>query len=144
MTLIIVSSVTGSMGATSHWRGTTHARSAREVEPKVSHLMAHLPADGSSLDRRLMAARYPPWTPLRLVCEFWRRCCATSLSSSGVSHAAGRFLRGHVMDAQPAFGGMAPSAHARPAECLRADVHMDANAAIAFSLHLTAVMPCLG
>ena len=40
----VVSSVTGYIGSTSHWRDTTHARSAREVESKMSHLVAHFPA----------------------------------------------------------------------------------------------------
>ena len=59
------------MGATSFWRDTTHARRALEVEPKVSNLMAHLAADGSSSDQRLMAGPGRFWNhPSRASLEF--------------------------------------------------------------------------
>ena len=60
------------MGATSRLRGTTHARSAREVELKVSHLMAHLPAFGSSSDQRHRAFQnWPRPAPVQsLRCDF--------------------------------------------------------------------------
>jgi acetyl esterase/lipase len=67
----------------------------RLVSPENSRRMAEkIHAHGGAVEERTYGGvgHLTLIGPLRRVCEFWRRCCATSLNSSGASQADGANL----------------------------------------------------